>query len=72
MPILMSQIITRNEDNSPVLRPIIKKSLDVLKKEPIEEREVFKELQLLVAVFKRVKLFWREGEEKVKKRQMKN
>lgn len=52
----MSQIVTRNEDNTVVLKPIIDTSLETLKKSPMEEREVLKELQLLVAIFKRVRI----------------
>uniref|UniRef100_A0A914CJN7 Tubulin-specific chaperone D n=1 Tax=Acrobeloides nanus TaxID=290746 RepID=A0A914CJN7_9BILA len=48
-------IVTRNEDNTVVLKPIIDNSLETLKKSPMEEREVLKELQLLVAIFKRGK-----------------
>jgi hypothetical protein len=52
----MSQIVTRNEDNTVLLKPLIENSLETLKKSPMEEREVLKELQLLVAIFKRVRI----------------
>lgn len=51
----MAQIVTRNEDNTTVLKPIIEKSIEILKNDP--DREVLKELQLLVALFKRVRAY---------------